>query len=98
MKAELNYYAPNNKDIVTDTGFRYLDVSSVLKSTKIINGDTDIELFEQFYELNNKLRYCNGSYYKFVSDDLTEKYNQWLKSDDYKKKSFKLYYGNGIVD
>lgn len=98
MKAELNYYSPISKSVVTDTGFRYLDTSSVLTNTKIIEGEADIDLFEQFYKLNNSLRYCNGSYYKFVSNEWDQKYNQWLKSDDYKNKSFELYYGNGIVD
>jgi hypothetical protein len=63
-----------------------------------INSNTDIGIFEQFYKMNNRLRYCNGSYYKFNDKRWDEKYKQWLKSDDYKKKSFDLYYGNGIVD
>jgi hypothetical protein len=52
----------------------------------------------QFYKKNNSLRYCNGSYYTFVSKDWTSKYHEWLDSDDYAQKSFELYYGNGVVD
>jgi hypothetical protein len=73
-------------------------IHSVIVKTKDITGNYDIGLFEQFYKLNNSLRYRNGSYYKFQDKEWQDKYNQWLKSDDYKKKSFNLYYGNGVVD
>jgi hypothetical protein len=98
MKATLDYWNPENKTIVTEDGFRYLSKKSVITSTKDIEANNNIELFEQFYKLNNSLRYCNGSYYKFQDKLLEELYNVWLKSDDYKKKSFDLFYGNGTVD
>ena len=98
FKTTLDYWNPKNETIVTDTGFRYLDTKSVVTGTKEIQADTEIELFEIFYKLNNSLRYCNGSYYKFQDAKWVEKYKEWLKSDDYKKKSFNLYYGNGVVD
>jgi hypothetical protein len=88
MKVELNYYDRIN----------YTSVYSEIKSQKTIEAEDEISIFEQFYKLNNSLRYCNGSYYKFKSDEWQTKYDNWLKSDDYKKKSFDLYYGNGIVD
>jgi len=66
-------------------------------STKEIEGD-EIVLFEKFYKLNNSLRYCNGAYYKWEDKSWTDRYQDWLKSDDYKKKSFNLFYGNGVVD
>jgi hypothetical protein len=70
----------------------------VVATTKDIEYTTEIGLFEQFVKLNNQLRYCNGSYYKFQDKQLELKYKEWLRSDDYKAKSFNLYYGNGIVD
>ena len=76
----------------------YTTIHSEIKGQKEINGNNDIEIFEQFYKLNNSLRYCNGSYYKFQDKEWENKYQEWLKSDDYKKKSFDLYYGNGVVD
>jgi hypothetical protein len=88
MKVTLDYY-----DRVS-----YTNWDSEIKKQKEIEDDTEIGLFEQFYKLNNSLRYCNGSYYKFQDKDWENKYNAWLKSDDYKKKSFNLYYGNGVVD
>jgi hypothetical protein len=89
MKTILDYY-----DKIDRT-----KVCSVIVNTKEIEGDSEIELFEQFYKLNNRLRYCNGSYYKFQDINLQNKYNEWRKSDDYKNKSFNLFYGkNGIVD
>ena len=86
MNVELNYWNPTKTH------------TSQITSQKIISGENDIEIFEKFYKENNSLRYCNGSYYTFVSEDWTNKYKDWLKSDDYKKKSFNLYYGNGVVD
>ena len=77
----------------------YTSISSKIKKEVEIKGETEIEVFEQFYELNNSLRYCNGSYYTFKDVDWENKYKSWLESDDYKAKSFELYYGkNGIVD
>lgn len=80
------------------TGGYYQDNTSELIRTEDINGNDDIELFEKFYKMNNSLRYCNGSYFKFKDKEWIQKYNEWLNSDDYKKKSFNLYYGNGVVD
>ena len=88
MKATLDYWDKID----------YTSIRSEIKTTKEIEGTDEIDLFEQFYKLNNSLRYCNSSYYKFQDKEWENKYNQWLKSDDYKKKSFNLYYGNGVVD
>ena len=98
MKATLDYWNPRSEDVVTKDGFRYVKTESVITGTKEIEDTTKISLFEQFYKLNNSLRYCNGSYYKFQNKEWENKYDEWLKSDDYKKKSFELYYGNGVVD
>ena len=97
-KATLDYWNPRNETVVTESGFRYLDTNSVITRTKDIEDATEIGLFEQFYKLNNSLRYCNGSYYEFQDKQWKQKYKEWLQSDDYKKKSFNLYYGNGVVD
>jgi hypothetical protein len=82
-------------------GGYYQDQTSEVVRQEIIEGNTEIELFEKFYKLNNSLRYCNGSYYKFVYDKKHNweiKYKAWINSEDYKKKSFDLYYGGGVVD
>jgi hypothetical protein len=97
-KTILNYWDEKNETVVTDNGFRYLDRTSIIKGTKEIEAMTEIGLFEQFYILNNRLRYCNGTYYKFQDVEMEQKYNEWLKSDHYKEKSFDLYYMNGVVD
>jgi hypothetical protein len=98
FKATLDYWNPTHKSVVTASGFRYQDSRSIITNTKDIKEETEIGLFEQFYKLNNSLRYCNGSYYKFQDKELEQKYNQWLQSPNYQSKSFELYYGNGIVD
>jgi hypothetical protein len=88
MKTTLDYYTEVD---------RYRFISDIV-STKEIEFENNIDCFEQFYRLNNSLRYCNGSYYKFQDNTIEKDYKDWLKSNDYKKKSFNLYYGNGVVD
>jgi len=95
----LDFWEPRDEFVTDSTGYTYYDRKSIIKSTKEISDTTEIGLFEQFYKLNNSLRYCNGSHYKFQDKQWEEKYNTWLKSDDYKAKSFNLFYGsNGVVD
>lgn len=96
--AVLDYYSPKNETVVTESGFRYLDTNSVKKGEHTITDITEHDLFIQFYKLNNRLRYCNGSYYKFVDPEMDKKYREWLQSPQYKAISFQLYYGNGVVD
>lgn len=98
MKTTLNYWNPSNETIVTESGYRYLNTKPIITRTEVIEGTNEIDLFEQFYKLNNSLRYCNGSYYEFQSKEFERKYKDWLSSEDYKQKSFNLYYGGGIVD
>lgn len=88
MKVQLNYF-----DRVS-----YTSCNSEIKRQEEIEGLNDIDIFEKFYKKNNSLRYCNGSYYEFQNQEWKQKYNEWLHSDDYKNKSFELYYGGGIVD
>jgi hypothetical protein len=68
------------------------------KRSETLHSENDIDLFEQFYKKNNQLRYCNGHYYEFADANVKVRYKEWLNSDDYKAKSFNLYYGGGIVD
>jgi hypothetical protein len=53
--------------------------------------------FEKFYKINNSLRYCNGSYWKFKDHSIQSEYDNW-KASLPQNKAFNLYYGNGIVD
>ena len=75
----------------------YTSCGSEIKSTADLTAETEDALFEQFYKKNNQLRYCNGSYYKFVDNADQDRYIVWLKDLD-KQRSFNLYYGNGVVD
>lgn len=98
IKTVLEYYSPKNESVTTKTGFRYLDTGSTLTSTKEISAKTEHELFIRFYKLNNKLRYCNETYYKFADGEMEKKYAEWLNSPEYKAISFDLYYGSETVD
>jgi hypothetical protein len=56
--------------------------------------DTD-ESFAKFYNLNNSLKYCNGSHYKFVSDEVRRRYHEDFFP---KHHTIRNYYGGGVVD
>tara|TARA_R100000654_G_C2686835_1_gene127980 strand:+ start:1850 stop:2080 length:231 start_codon:yes stop_codon:yes gene_type:complete len=58
---------------------------------------TKEEIFKKFDAENNRLRYCNGSYYKFEDKNLQQEYFDWYKSLSEGTK-FKMFYGNGVVD
>ena len=75
----------------------YTSCNSEIKRTEELSAENEDKLFELFYEKNNSLRYCNGSYYEFVDKADQERYISWVKSLDH-ARSFKLYYGNGVVD
>ena len=98
MQTTLNYWDCLRKTKQYASGGYYQDTTSEIIKQIEIEEENEIELFERFYKLNNSLRYCNESYYKFQDKEWEDKYNQWLKSEDYKQKSFNLYYGNGVVD
>lgn len=56
--------------------------------------DTD-ESFAKYYRLNNELKYCNGSHYKFVSDEDLKKYMEEFFP---KHHTIENYYRGGVVD
>ncbi len=87
MKAIIEYwdYADHRRD------------RSEIKRTEELIADTEDALFEAFYKKNNRLRYCNGSYYKFEDKSVEAKYNEWRDNMSH-SRSFELYYGNGVVD
>lgn len=98
MKTTIVYHRRIEKSKVTETGFSYLHYETIPVYEEEISGDTEMDLFIQFYKLNNKLKYCNGCYFKWNDSKWDAKYNQWLNSNEFKKISFELYYGSGVVD
>lgn len=85
IKETLNYFDRENS-------------KSVFIREEEISAETEMDLFIEFYKKNNRLRYCNGAYYKFKNKDTEIAYKKWLKSPEYEKISFQLYYGGGVVD
>ena len=55
------------------------------------------EIFERVERANNRLRYCNGSYFRYADDDVASLERLWQKTI-YESRSFAMYYGGGIVD
>jgi hypothetical protein len=98
IKVTLEYWSQKKETKRYPDGGYYESQDITLFHEKDISADSDIEIFEIFYKMNNRLRYCNGSDYRFKDPEWQLKYKEWLNSEDYKKKSFHLYYGNGVVD
>lgn len=96
MEVVIEYWNPRNETVVTEDGFRYLDTKSVITRTEKWEG-TKEEIFKRFDKANNRLRYCNGSYYKFQDKTLYTEYLNWYKSLDGSTK-LDMFYGGGIVD
>lgn len=97
MEKEIVYWDRLRKTIVTESGYRYEDQKSEPVSKKTLIGETLDNIYEQFYKLNNSLRYCNGSYYVFTNKSDQDDYLEWNKGLS-KSRSFNLFYGNGVVD
>ena len=98
MEANIDYWDTLRETKRYPEGGYYESQTRTCIRTEALNGESEIEIFEKFYKKNNQLRYCNGSYYLWTSKEWDDKYAAWLKSDDYKAKSFNLFYGNGVVD
>jgi hypothetical protein len=94
---KIEYWDRTNESKVTESGFRYVDTSSKKIREEDLTANTEDALFEKFYKLNNSLKYCNGSYYKFVNEQDQADYFEWLKNLSH-ERNFNLYYGNGVVD
>ena len=81
---------------VGNGGFRYRSDEDRFR-IEGISGESEDEIFEDFERKNNRLRYCNGSYYEFVEEEDKENFKKW-KSSLSKSRNFELFYGNGTVD
>lgn len=68
-----------------------------VKREFVAEAPTKEKLFENFYEWNRTLRYCNGCYFKFFDASVKAEYDKWYQSLS-EMKRFNMYYGDGIVD
>ena len=96
IKLELEYWDRTNESIVTESGFRYRSSKSQLIRIETLVGTLE-EIFTKFDSMNNSLRYCNGSYYKFKEESRQNEYIKWYEGLSESTK-FNMYYGNGVVD
>jgi len=65
-------------------------------SEVILEGVDEQEILDKFYLKNRR---CDASYYNKFKDFKWEcALNKWYNSDDYKNRSFELYYKNSLVD
>ena len=59
-------------------------------------GNTQQEILDKFYKKNKR---CDQCYYnEFADAKWKNLLKEWYDSDDYKQRSFSLYYENSIVD
>lgn len=64
------------------------------KLVRVEEWDDTEESFIKFYDLNNQLKYCNGTHYSFVDQNVKERYcKEFLP----KHNTISNYY-KGIVD
>lgn len=83
-----------SKETVAKSVVRY--VNDRAESESLEEGTLD-SIFEKVERSNNRLRYCNGSFFKFKDDTDEHLFYLWGLSIS-RQRSFDLYYGNGIVD
>ena len=95
-KFEVEYWNPKNETVTTESGFTYLDKKSVVQKTEEWIGNRET-IFRKFYDENNRLRYCNGSYFKFKDSETQCEYIEWLRGLSQNER-FNMFYGNGVVD
>lgn len=69
---------------------------STLKRTEKRKGTLD-SIFEYYDRENNRLRYCNGTYYKFVNSHYADLFRVWYDLNDY-MRNFNNYYLGSVVD
>ena len=62
----------------------------------VLKGVNNQSILDQFYKLNR--RSDASCYHKFASTGWQTIYSNWVNSEDYRKRSFDLYYENTIVD
>ena len=74
----------------------YTSRGSEIKKVETWNGTKD-EIFKKYDKQNNRLRYCNGSYWEFQDKNLQQEYLDWYKSLSETTK-FNMFYGDGVVD
>lgn len=93
FKIEIERWNPKNETVTSSTGFRYLDTSSHITGTQVLEGTKD-EIFLKFYKMNNSLKYCNGSHFTFKDKQIAGEYSANFS----KYNTMDNYYGNGVVD
>lgn len=69
---------------------------STLKRTEKRKGTLD-SIFEYYDRENNRLRYCNGTYYKFVNSHYSQLFRVWHDLND-SVRNFNNYYLGSFVD
>jgi hypothetical protein len=47
--------------------------------------ETKKECFDEFFRLNNRLKYCNDHYYLFIHQSDRDYYKEWNTIDNYSR-------------
>ena len=73
----------------------YWDLSKAhITEVHEVEGESLDECFKKAYPFERSLRYCNGYWIEFETEDLNKKYKEWKKTG----VDIAMYYGNGVVD
>jgi hypothetical protein len=68
------------------------DINSRCFTKTFMEKETKEEIFKEFYNKNNSLRYCNGSYWKFTDPEIEKEYEEFKKSYN----TINNYYGSYV--
>jgi hypothetical protein len=97
MEIKIEYWKSLMRSKEYQTGGYYIDQTLEKIKEETLKGNSEDELFEEFYKRNNALRYCNLECWEISDPDVKLKYQDWAKNLA-PARSFELYYGNGVVD
>lgn len=90
MTAEIEIFRRKSDHYLQPEGSKYI------VSKESIEGKSEQEILDKFYKLNKRADMT--LYRKFIDKEWDKKLNEWYNSEDYKRRSFSLFYENSIVD
>lgn len=95
-KVKVIYHHSTRGEVVCKDGYRY--IGFIEKEEEVEYEGTFDKVCERLEKANNRLRYCNGCWYKFKDEDMRKKYRYWSSLIP-SSRSFEMYYpGNTVVD
>lgn len=72
-------YVLKTTKTIQDSRYNFIDTSfDIVK-------ETQQECLEEFFKLNNRLKYCNGHFYSLIHQEDRDAYSKWLNILNYSR-------------